>query len=406
VAVATAIAVEGLMGNIATVRNPRDDSLDKEYLLAGGRQYRSLWARDFGMSVGGALAIGQTGVVRDSLEILLGFQRDDGLLPRIVDNWSLGSRFALAFLGVPPGFSPPFRGWFETENNVIAIDGNAILPWAASRYVLATRDRAFAQRWFPAVERTLAFLQRQFVSGGLIGGQPPFSDWADSVRREGHVAFTNELYLLALKGAAQWAAFLGRKDRAAFYEKEAGRFKEKFLAYFWDPDRRILRNFENDDRLTADANLMAVAYGILDRADALAVIRTLKKTPLWDPLPGRPTWPDYPETMKSRLVRMVGLTGYHDEMYWLWITALAAQAERAVGHCDGYKSLVGALATKIQEDGVVSEVYELKGKGPRLEPVIRLLYRSEEPFTWSSAMFLEAATGGCEIGVESPGRDG
>jgi hypothetical protein len=81
-------------------------------------------------------------------------------------------------------------------------------------------------------------------------------------------------------------------------------------------------------------------------------------------------------------------------MRWLWITALAARAERAVGNCAGYHAIMDQLSALIARRGAIEEVYDLKRNGT-LKPVRRLFYHAENPFTWSSAMYLEAANEGC-----------
>ena len=80
-------------------------------------------------------------------------------------------------------------------------------------------------------------------------------------------------------------------------------------------------------------------------------------------------------------------------MYWLWITALAAEAEGALGDCEAYARILEQASGLILKEGTIHEVYSLRGGS--LDPVRRLIYRAEEPFTWSSAAFLQAVRGGC-----------
>lgn len=397
------ILEKDLRSNIISIQDPRDRNNEKHYLLAGSKQYRTLWARDLSMSVIGVLSLGEQKAIRDSLSIFFEFQRSDGLLPRVVDYWNIYARVISGILGKPLAFRGKVRGWFVTENKVIAIDGNLILPWAASEYVKRTRDLEFAEKWFPNLERALTFVEKNFMEDGLIGKQPPFSDWADSVRRKGRVAFTNEFYILALQGAGEWAQILNLNQAPDYYFSKAKKVCQKFLEFFWDPKKKRLKNFENDDHFSAEANYLGIAAGILTEAQSYDVMEEIKKTPLWQPIAGRPAWPNYDPQLKSRTIKIVQLENYHDSTFWLWITALAACAELKLNHWESYLRIMNFLSEQIRTDQTIYEVYE-PPKVPSsklLIPLKRLLYHSEAPFTWSASMILQALEQGRNWGDES-----
>src|SRR4051812_23567939 len=91
------IARAGLVSNIARL----EDSSGREwqFLLAGGHQFHTLWTRDFGMASAGALALGQTQAVRDSLEVIFANQRADGLMPRLIDHSNAVVRMLFSEIG-------------------------------------------------------------------------------------------------------------------------------------------------------------------------------------------------------------------------------------------------------------------------------------------------------------------
>jgi glycogen debranching enzyme len=388
---AEAIASQTLRSNIIPVPFNTTDPLEhKKYLLAGKNQYHTLWARDLSMSIAGTLLIGETQAARDSLEIFFNLQRSDGLLPRVVDNRGIASRVLWGLIGYPPPYKAPLRGWFISENRVISIDSNLMLPWAASHYIEKTKDEEFATSWFGGMEKALAFIEKNFMVEGLVGNQPPFSDWKDSIRRTGRVSFTNTLYILALRGAAKWSKFLGLNDKHTYFLTRAEEVTQRFRNYFWIPERRILRNFEGNELLTADANLFAVANQIIPLDEAREVMMELRQSPLWSPIPGAPTWPSYPSSLKSTLVKAIFLHGYHDRLYWLWISALAARAEKAVGNDIEYERIMNYLARRIVSDKGIYEVYDANKNELDLRPHIGPIYRADRSFTWSSACYLEA----------------
>ncbi len=362
-----------------------------QYLVAGAHQYRSLWAWDFAFASFGALKAGKTKAVRDSFEIYFSFQRPDGLLPRVIDHYKIEPRVLLGMVGVILPFKEPLEPQFETENGVISYIPNVILVWEASRYVTQTKDTAFAQKYFTHAEKSIQWIDKHTMEKGLVCKQAPYSDWEDSVQRTGCVGFTNVLYGLSLRGLSDWAKFLGDKEKELLYLNRYNQFLVQFRSYFWDPTKKVIRNFTGDDHLTADANLLAVAYHLMNREDSESILKSLRDSPLWQPMPGRPTWPNYPASIKSKFPKLVGLSGYHDEIYWGWITSLAAIAERETGYPKKAEQILELYSKQIIKNKAVYEVYDLIESEQSLKPVRRLLYRAEHPFTWSSGYFLEAA---------------
>lgn len=386
---ARSIALQGLEDNIARFVDPADPAGgEKQFILAGGVQYHTVWIRDASMAIPGALVAGRQQAVHDTLEAVFKLQRANGLIPRLVDSTDANIRWALGLARIRLSYKPPLIGWFETEHHVIAIDMNAAFPWAASHYVMKTQDREFALKWFSGAESAVEYLQRHNEVEGLIGNQSPYSDWADSVERTGRVAFTNELYILALRGLADWAAFLDKKDESKYYASAARRANERFIKHFWDDKRGIITNFDGDEHITADANLMAIVYDLVPEEKAKRILKALKETPLWSPIPGRATWPNYGDHQKSMNVKFVDIAGYHDSFFWFWLSALAARAELRYGNCVGYRNIMRELSEQIVRDGAIYEVYE--EKAGKVVPVERVLYHSERPFTWSTGMFLDA----------------
>ena len=385
------IATQALKTNTATIDQ-------REYLLAGYKQFRNLWIRDLSMSTSGALAVGMEKPIRDSLEAIFTFQREDGLLPRLIDNKDGQIRAVLGVAGIRQSFKAPLKAWYESENKITTIDGNVTVPWAASNYIAKTNDLQFAKRWFSSMEKSIQYLEKNHLEGGLISKQQGFADWEDSVNRNGRVAFTNLFYVLALRGAARWADAIHSTDKVAYYQQKADAQAIRFREYFWDSNKKVLRNFDGDDRYTADANLLAITEKVLPAKEAREAYDSLKSTPLWGPIPGRPTWPNYTNDMKSIFVKSIGLGGYHDRLYWIWLSSLGARAAATVGDCKEYQRIMQYLEFQIVKNGQVHEVYRFKESPDRLKPFKNAIYHAEAPFTWSSAMFLEAEFDQCKPG--------
>lgn len=395
---AAQIIAQTVQSDIAEIETPGGT---QKYALAGPDQYYYFTARDFAWSAPGLMDMGHSDAVRDTLLLAFSLQRGDGLIPRDILPDRTDVRYIVGSLGIALPYLPPFHGVFVSENDVVTLDTQAIIPWAASEYVLRTHDAKIAQNLFEPAERALQFVEKNYFGDGLVDKQAPFADWEDSIARTGKVAYTNELYVLALRGLADWATFLGKTDRANDYLTRAMQQQVRFHDHFLETDTQgnlRIRNFDGDDHLTFDANIMAVAYGLVSKEESQGIMRTLRDSPLWRPIPGRATYPDFPDSMKSKLPKLIGNGSYHDSQYWMWMTATAAMAERAIGNKEGCNFILDEIATLVVRDGAACEDYwpaTVDGV-QTLVPFRIPLYHSECPLTWTSGMVRHAFETGCQ----------
>lgn len=86
----------------------------------------------------------------------------------------------------------------------------------------------------------------------------------------------------------------------------------------------------------------------------------------------------------------MGLGGYHDHFHWGWLVAEAARISKLNGDQSEYLRVVNKFSTDIQSAATLSEIYSLKGNS--LVEHKSILYKSENPFTWTSAKWCEALT--------------
>lgn len=352
-------------------------------LTAGANHFRMVWTRDFCFAAGGLLAAGRADVVRETLRLVLSFQRADGLLPRLLDTGSWALRVALGVLGREMPLEGAFKPNHIGEHGTPAIDGNALVCWAAERCAVATGDAAFAREALPVLERALAFYETR-LDGGLVT-QPPYSDWQDSIRaRRGRVFFTNLIYWRAHEALAALAALAGRDP--ASWRSRAQTLRERVFAHFWDERAGAFANVEKGGPLSTDGLLFSIVWGFTDAAASKRLLRALDDAGAWTAWGPRCATPDYPFSARGWITRLAGIPDYHDRVVWLWQTALAARAFRAVGDEARAQEQLEALGSILVRDGASGEVYE-PDTGL---PVARRLYRSEAPFSWSAAMALEA----------------
>jgi hypothetical protein len=362
----------------------------KHYLSAGAQQFKGLWTRDFGWSTRGLIAMGRADVVKDQLELLLSNLRPgDHLLPRTLDSTDTKFRVALAtahqvlpFVPDSLGISNHLKPEFIDQYGQLAFDGNLMVVLAAKQYVDATGDTAFWDAHKGQLADALKFYDAHTQNGLLQ--QPPFSDWQDSVKREGASFYSNMVYQHVLESVGDDPAFPGAKAKAAALRT---RIEETFK----DPSTGLYRSMATGPQTSLDGNLLALDLGYVspDSTAGKALFASLQKSPLWTAAqgPGFTTWPPYEADQKSPIERFVGLGGYHDTLYWSWEMALAAKVAGRMGDVTDAKAIVGRLETMAARDGGIAEVYEPTAGLP---PKHTLLYKSEQPFSWGSAFVIDA----------------
>ena len=361
------------------------------YLSAGQHQFRSLWTRDFCWSVPGLLSINRPDVVRDHLRLLIeSAHPTSGLVPRALDSMNPKMRVVRATLanafGLDARQAAPKQNLvpeYHEQNGHPCIDGNLLTILATLTYVDATHDRDFLAKHEPTLRRILRFYDDRLDEGLIV--QPGFSDWQDSVRREGKTFYTNLLWSVTLSELAKRGLF-------GVTEQRALRTRDAVHATFLDPTIGLYRSLSEGPHVSMDGNLLAIDLGFLQGNAALALYEAMKRHPLWSAasgLPGVVTVPDYPSRDRNWTVRLVGLGHYHDRLAWSWITAMSAKVASRMGDQLEAERILDGLEQLIARDQTVAEIYEPRG---RMKPWHRWLYQSERPFSWGAAVTLDAAT--------------
>lgn len=329
-------------------------------------------------------------MVKNQAELLLSHLRPgDHLLPRSLDSTDTKLRVALAtahqllpFVPEALPISEHLKPEFIDQYGQLAFDGNMMVVLAARQYVDATGDTAFWDAHKGQLANALKFYDAHTKDGLLV--QPPYSDWQDSVKREGATLYSNLVYQRVLESVAGDPAFPGAKAKA-------DALRARIDATFKDPSTGLYRSMASGPQVSLDGNLLALDLGYVspDSAEGRHLFEALRKSPLWTAAegPGFTTWPPYPADQKSPIEKFVGLSGYHDTLYWSWQMALAAKVAGRMGDVADAKAIVGRLESMAARDGAVAEVYAPR---PGLPPEKTLLYASEKPFSWGSAFVVDA----------------
>jgi len=339
------IAVENLRSNYV-----------REGIFAGKNQFDDVWARDAMFASFGALELGDFEVVKKTLNTLLKYQREDGLLPSRVGDYHVIWKLL--------GFKQKreFRPRYVPEIGAGDIkDSNSLVIIIANEYVKKSKDLKFGKRIFGKLRKAL-----DYYRGGLIE-QEAYADWADSIPRRGKVLYTNVLYWKAVVALEELGKRLKVKERL---KVEEGFIKSEINRTFWNGN--YFRDVENSERFASDGNVLAVVFGLATKAQEKKILDFIRKKKL-EEFTLKQSFPEFEDS--SLYHKLTGVGDYHNLM-WLWVGCLFGVLK---------KGMLEKIAEKINEYGTVYEVYELDGR-----PVKRGIYKSEENFSWSAGLFVWA----------------
>lgn len=363
------------------------------FLSAGKNQFKSLWTRDFCWSIKGLLASGRSDVVKNQLgTVLAAIRSSDGQLPRTLDTMDPKKRVMMASLARVLPFlhaEQPLKGKlhaeYEDQNGQIAIDGNALAILGTLDYAAKTGDTAFVDAHRSELVKAFHFYDGR-MKNGLVA-QPPFSDWQDSVKREGATLYTNLLYQSLLE------RLQGQPGFESISPKQVSEHREKMEAAFFDAKTGMYKSVEGQPQTSLDGNLLAIELGYLkpDSARAQEVYGAIKASPFWTRAgtPGFVSYPPYKAEDRSLSVKLVGLGHYHDELQWSWLMAMSGKVAAQMGDVAGARASLTHLQGLAQRDGGIGEIYQ---GGAKSKPFSNLLYRSEQPFSWGAAATVDAVS--------------
>jgi hypothetical protein len=374
------IAKSSLEANIVELQSGK-------YLRAGANQFGSLWTRDFCFASKGLELIGRSDVVDHHVWTLIkSAHPESGLIPRILESGSSALRVCthclLGWSSLPkllPRLRDPLKPEYLGEHKTPAMDSNSLCLIVAHRswQRLSPRQK---EELIPDLQRALRFLENSIQEPGWIE-QSPFSDWQDSASRAGFSFYVNILAVQALKLWSQEGLI-----KEVLWKKIWGHLKATFL----HPQKGIFLSGTNSVLQTSlEGNLFVLDFNLLEENESFEFWKHLRSSSVWiqDEIPGIPVEPAYDERQISWTTKKVGLRGYHDRLLWPWLSSYAAKVCFQMGDELEGKKILRKLTPIILNEGYVPEVLD---PDHYFLPFKTALYKSEGPFSWSSALLLEA----------------
>ena len=354
-------------------------------LVAGKNQFRSMWTRDFCYAARGLIAMRKFDVVKSHLNFLLNHMREDGLVPRTVDSILPRYRVIrnsikyLFGVGTIPEITDPLIIEYKDEHGTEAIDSNLLVILTAITYVEASNDLEWLITQEINLKKALHFYDPKFDDGLIV--QRKFSDWQDSVKREGKTFYTNLLYWIVCHKLQKHPTF-------QIDEQSLHSLRENLVHHFYDVKSGLFRSILNENYISLDANLFAIEFGF-DGVSHEELYKNLTNHELWTrfSIPGFNTVPNYPTSWRHLAVTLAGLGHYHDEVYWSWLMALSAKVAYRMDDRVSALKILNRLQELSLRDQAIREVYRNEEDQ---RPWESWLFKSEQDFSWGSGMILDA----------------
>jgi glycogen debranching enzyme len=347
-------------------------------ILAGKGHFSDLWARDFCFAGWGALKLGDYEVVKQGLETLMGHIGADGQVPLRVGQ----PVFILKYFGFDA--NPPRARYKEDKGVSVSVDNNALLIILASQYISVAKDDLFLQTHIDSLKQILAWNYLQDTDDDNLIEEGPYAGWADSLKKQGKVLYTNVLHYQATRAYAELVERLNRQEESQYYHNLADRIRDTLNIHFWNGQFYVdwISGGKKQETFSSDGNLLAVLYGIASPDRVKQIQRCLVEFQLNR---GYTTGTNYPKYRPRNIYFpffLINMQDYHNGLDWLWLGCLDIVCKWQQGQ---QSEALAQLTTLSQKIVAYNGVYEVYDKGV---PVKRLFYRSEEFFAWSSGMFV------------------
>lgn len=346
--------------------------------VAGSHHFVDLWARDSLFAALGAIASGKISEPKKTIETFLHYQRPDGLVPYLI----LRSKHTPGkYFDRHTYYTNPVAHIRSHMSAGIVPDGGVMTIIAARSYIEQTRDRRFLTRHYESLVRAFMWYEGRRTRG--LVREWFQCEWADALLKSGNTLYTNVLYYKAAADLCWLAKRAGKPSDADFFARRAKEIKKNINIHLWTGSFFAdWKDWKRQDYLAVHPNMLAVVFGLTDKHQALSILKTAKAA-AWNGWTMENSWPKYPVWRVPVFHTLIGMGDYHNGLIWLQPGIVYALALCTAGRKREAASVLAGIAEKIIASGGVHEVYERSGR-----PVKRVVYRSEQPFAWSSGLFI------------------
>ena len=179
----------------------------------------------------------------------------------------------------PDGLLQMFAPGDHHSGGIIIPDFNLHWICAAHHYLMHTGDEATIEQLLPAVQRSLAWFERQSGPHDLLANVPHwhFIEWA-RVGRQGEAFIINAMLAGALHAAADMARTVGYARLSQRYLDWAARIRRALRTRHYDRRRGVFvdsvepASGQQDSRVSQQANSMAILFDVATPEEYPAIV--------------------------------------------------------------------------------------------------------------------------------------
>ncbi|MEK9727735.1 MAG: amylo-alpha-1,6-glucosidase [Candidatus Margulisiibacteriota bacterium] len=354
------------------------NAYNKSGINAGKTHFSDVWIRDSSFASLGALSLKDTEIVKNFLSSVIINMKSDGQCPlRIGQKY-----FLLKYIHLKGPTGPTF---IEDKYISIPVDSNALFIIVSHQYITQTRDTMFLKTNYEALIKAIDWYKTVEKNGLVYEG--PYAGWADSVKKQGHVLYTNVLYCHALKCISDMAKILDISQDEIDYTNRWNHVKEKVNTKFWNGNFLVdwIKDNKKKDILSIDGNALAILFNIVDLSKQNKILTQIVDQKMITNHGVKLINKSYQWTDIYPPFHIIGLKDYHNGLIWLWVSAITSIAFIKNNKITNGMKILDTMANVINQHETMYEIYDTNGN-----PIKRLFYKSEEDFAWSAGLFIWA----------------
>jgi glycogen debranching enzyme len=351
----------------------------EEGIFAGENQFSDYWARDALFATLGSNSLSDYDISKKQLQLYINHQNEVGQIPMRVGDYDI----TLKVMGI--NFKQAQKPRYDQDKLFTnPRDQNCLFVIAAEDYILNSGDTAFAEDNFESFENAIQWLAETDKNNNFLIEEGNFAGWTDSVKKKGEVLYTNVCYYKSLKSISNLAVITNQPAKAQIYSMWAEIVKSKINENFW-LEQGYYADWTNKNTkynyFSTDANVLAILWGVAGEDQTKQILQYSIDNNLNRGFGVQTTSPEYKRSLISPINILAGIEDYHTNMRWLWVSCLYTKALNENGF-ERYAELeLAEIKKQVESDGTIYEVYEPDGS-----KVNRWMYRSENPFAWSSGV--------------------
>ena len=298
-----------------TCTNVLKNAYSTHGINAGETHFSDVWIRDSSYASWGALELNDTTIVKKFLEYSLDNMKYTGQCPlRIGQKY-----FLLKFLGIKGPQGPTY---IEDKYISLPMDSNSLIIITCALYL---KKHPIYHSSIPNMQKLKKPWAGHFHLKNKLVIEGPYAGWADSIKKTGHVLYTNVLYYQALKSMQFMASSLNKTNDQTILKTKQNIVQKELKKKFWNGKyfNDWVTNNHTQTTLSLEANMFAILFEITTKKEAESILDYIIKNNIITPN-GCPVV-DKPYQRKHIYSPFIplGLKDYHNGLIWFWISCIA-----------------------------------------------------------------------------------